>query len=45
MEFESRQLSQKSMNIIQQAMDNYVKQVYGDKYGQLNDKQIQMKML
>lgn len=42
MEFESRQLPQKSMNIIQQAMDDYAKQVYGDKYGQLNDKQTQM---
>ena len=39
MDLESRQLSKKSMDKIKQAADDFAKQVYGDKYNQVNDKQ------
>ena len=42
MELESRQLPQKAMNRIQKALEDYAKEVYGEKYGQSNDKQTQM---
>lgn len=39
---EDRKLPAKSMNRIKSAMDKYARQVYGDKYGQKNDKQTAM---
>ena len=36
---EDRKLPANSMNRIKSAMDKYARQVYGDKYGQKNDKQ------
>ena len=39
---EDRKLPAKSMNRIKYAMDKYARQVYGDKYGQKNDKQTAM---
>lgn len=39
---EDRKLPANSMNRIKSAMDKYARQVYGDKYGQKNDKQTAM---
>lgn len=42
MELESRTLPKSSMNKIQRAMDNFAKEVYGDKYGKTSDAQTKM---